>query len=52
MELQAQKEEADLVFVNTCSIREKAERKIWNKIKSEYKGLKKRDPQKVIGILG
>lgn len=49
---QAIKESADLVFANTCSIREKAETKIWNKIKNDYKGLKKKDPQKVIGILG
>ncbi|CAI2359468.1 unnamed protein product [Moneuplotes crassus] len=51
-EVKARKEAADLIFVNTCSIREKAETKIWNKIKSEYKGLKKRDPDKIIGILG
>jgi tRNA-2-methylthio-N6-dimethylallyladenosine synthase len=45
-------EDSNLVFVNTCSIREKAETKIWNKIKNEYKGLKKNDPHKVIGVLG
>lgn len=45
-------EEANLVFANTCAIREKAETKIWNKIRNDYTGLKKRDPDKIIGILG
>jgi len=34
-------EEADIVFANTCAIRENAETKIWNKINSYYKNLKK-----------
>lgn len=45
-------EDANIVFANTCSIREKAETKIWNKIKHEYATLKKKDPEKIIGILG
>jgi tRNA-2-methylthio-N6-dimethylallyladenosine synthase len=28
------KEQADVIFVNTCAIREGAEKKIWNKIES------------------
>ena len=34
-------EEADIVFANTCAIWENAEDKIWNKINSYYKNLKK-----------
>ena len=45
-------EEANVIFANTWSVRENAETKIWNKIKFDYKGIKKRDPNKVIGILG
>lgn len=45
-------EDADIVFANTCAIRENAETKIWNKINSYYKNLKKQNPQMVIGILG
>ena len=36
------KESADVVLVNTCAIREGAEKKIWNKIESQYSGIKKR----------
>lgn len=45
-------DEANVVFANTCAIREKAETKIWNKIKTEYTFLKRKDPNKVIGLLG
>ena len=45
-------ETADILLLNTCAIREGAEQKIWNKLKSKYDGMKKRNPSKVIGMLG
>jgi tRNA-2-methylthio-N6-dimethylallyladenosine synthase len=33
-------EEADVIFVNTCSIRENAESRVWNRLK-EFRTLKK-----------
>ncbi len=47
----SQLEEADLVFLNTCSIREKAEETIRKRLK-HFNGLKKRKPELTIGILG
>lgn len=44
-------EEADLVFLNTCSIREKAEQTVRKRL-SEFKGLKKNNPGMLIGMLG
>lgn len=32
---------ADVVLVNTCAIREGAEKKIWNKLESQYTYIKK-----------
>ena len=43
---------ADVLLLNTCAIREGAEQKIWNKLKSKYDAYKKRKPDKVIGLLG
>jgi tRNA-2-methylthio-N6-dimethylallyladenosine synthase len=44
-------EEADVVFVNTCSIREKAEFTVRNRLKSFGK-YKKQKPEMIIGVLG
>ncbi len=44
-------EEADVVFVNTCSIREKAELTVRNRLKSFTK-YKKQKPELIIGVLG
>ena len=44
-------EEADVVFVNTCSIRDKAELTVRNRLKSFTK-YKKRKPEMIIGVLG
>ena len=44
--------EADVVLVNTCAIRENAEKKIWNKLESTYAGIKKKNKNAVIGVLG
>ena len=42
---------ADVILVNTCSIRDNAEQRVRNRIQ-EFKSLKKRKPGLVIGILG
>ncbi|PJA07674.1 MAG: tRNA (N6-isopentenyl adenosine(37)-C2)-methylthiotransferase MiaB [Flavobacteriales bacterium CG_4_10_14_0_2_um_filter_32_8] len=44
-------EEADVVFVNTCSIREKAEQTIRQRLRSFQKA-KKKKPEMIIGVLG
>ena len=44
-------EEADVVFVNTCSIREKAEQTVRNRLRSFQKA-KKDKPELIIGVLG
>ncbi|MGB0882020.1 MAG: tRNA (N6-isopentenyl adenosine(37)-C2)-methylthiotransferase MiaB [Vicingaceae bacterium] len=44
-------DEADVVFVNTCSIREKAEQTVRNRLKSFQKA-KKENPEMIIGVLG
>ena len=44
-------EEADLIFLNTCSIREKAEQTVRKRL-TEFKKLKKSRPATLIGVLG
>ncbi|MFT5512310.1 MAG: tRNA-2-methylthio-N6-dimethylallyladenosine synthase [Bacteroidia bacterium] len=44
-------EDADIVFINTCSIRDNAEQKIRNRL-SQLKGNKKRNKDLIVGILG
>src|SRR5689334_1434844 len=44
-------EEADLILLNTCSIREKAEQTVRKRL-TEFKKLKKRRPSTLIGVLG
>lgn len=44
-------EEADLIFVNTCSIREKAEQTVRKRL-TEFKRLKKKNRELLIGVLG
>jgi tRNA-2-methylthio-N6-dimethylallyladenosine synthase len=44
-------EEADLIFLNTCSIREKAEQTVRKRL-SEFKHLKRSNPSLLIGMLG
>lgn len=44
-------EEADLVFLNTCSIREKAEQTVRKRL-GEFRTLKKQNPGMLIGMLG
>jgi len=44
-------EEADVIFVNTCSIRENAESRVWNRLK-EFRALKKNRQELTVGVLG
>lgn len=44
-------EEADLIFINTCSIREKAEATVRKRL-TEFRKLKKRKPGMLVGVLG
>lgn len=44
-------ENADVVFLNTCSIREKAETTVRNRL-NHFNAVKKRKPEMTIGVLG
>jgi tRNA-2-methylthio-N6-dimethylallyladenosine synthase len=44
-------EEADLVLLNTCSIREKAEQTVRNRL-VHFRGYKRRNPGMLVGVLG
>ena len=44
-------EEADLILVNTCSIREKAEQTVRKRL-TEFRKLKKQKPGLLVGVLG
>lgn len=45
-------EQSDIIFINTCSIRENAETRVWNRLK-EFRSLKKeKDGNLTVGVLG
>jgi len=44
-------EEADLILINTCSIREKAEQTVRNRL-NHFNGLKRKNPGITVGVLG
>ena len=44
-------EKADIILINTCSIREKAEERIRKRL-TEFRSLKKQKPSLLIGIMG
>jgi tRNA-2-methylthio-N6-dimethylallyladenosine synthase len=44
-------EQADLIFINTCSIREKAETTVRKRL-TEFKRIKKEKPGMLVGVLG
>ncbi|NQV54050.1 MAG: tRNA (N6-isopentenyl adenosine(37)-C2)-methylthiotransferase MiaB [Flavobacteriales bacterium] len=50
-ETTASADEADVVLINTCSIRDNAEQRVRNRLK-QFNQEKKANPDKVIGILG
>ena len=43
--------EADIILINTCSIRDNAEQRIWGRL-SEMRRLRKKKPALLIGIIG
>lgn len=44
-------EEADLILINTCSIRENAEQRVWGRL-DVFRVQKKRKPSLLVGIIG
>jgi tRNA-2-methylthio-N6-dimethylallyladenosine synthase len=50
-ELTENEADADLILVNTCAIREKAEDKVFSKL-GELRALKARRPELVLGVMG
>lgn len=44
-------EEADLIFLNTCAIRENAELRVRNRL-NDFKRVKKANPKALVGVLG
>ena len=51
LELTDREEEADVILINTCSIREKAQEKVFSQL-GRWKKLKRENPQVVIGVGG
>lgn len=43
--------EADVIFLNTCAIRDNAEQKIWQRLK-QFKKNKEQKPDLIVGVLG
>jgi tRNA-2-methylthio-N6-dimethylallyladenosine synthase len=43
--------EADIILINTCSIRDNAEQRIWGRL-SAMRQLKKRKPSLIVGVIG
>ncbi len=50
-EITRSNQEADAIFINTCSIRDNAEQRVLGRIR-ELKALKRKKPSLVIGIIG
>src|SRR5438105_6859689 len=45
------REDADVIIYNTCSVREHAEQKVWSRL-GELRGRKQEQPGLVIGVIG
>ena len=43
--------DADVIFLNTCAIRDNAEQKIWQRLR-DFKKNKKEKPELIVGVLG
>lgn len=50
-EITHQKEDADLILLNTCSIRDNAEQRIWSKLEG-LQQMKKKRPNLLVGVIG
>lgn len=44
-------DQADVIFINTCAIRDNAEQRIWGRLR-ELRAVKKRRPWLLVGIIG
>jgi tRNA-2-methylthio-N6-dimethylallyladenosine synthase len=44
-------EEADAVFINTCSVRDNAEQRIWGRL-DHFKSIKKKNKNLIVGVIG
>ena len=44
-------DQADIILINTCSIRDNAEQRIWGRL-SAMRQLKKRKPSLIVGVIG
>src|SRR5580704_1669280 len=45
------RDQADVIVYNTCSVREHAEQKVWSRL-GELRGRKANDPGLIIGVIG
>ena len=45
-------DEADAVFLNTCSVRENAENKIYHRLETLHRENEKRSAQRILGVIG
>ena len=43
--------QADVIFINTCSIRENAETRVRNRL-SQFSAVKRKNPKLIVGVLG
>jgi tRNA-2-methylthio-N6-dimethylallyladenosine synthase len=44
-------EQADIILVNTCSIRENAEQRVWGRL-DVFRQIKKKKPELIVGVIG
>jgi len=44
-------DDADVIFLNTCAIRDGAEQRIWDRLKS-FRQAKRKNPDLIVGVLG
>lgn len=52
MELTKNPDEADVLLINTCTVREKAQEKFFSRLGEIYRPIKERRPQVIIGVGG
>src|SRR5690349_17525169 len=44
-------DDADVILLNTCAIRDNAEQKIWTRLR-QFRSQKKKNPELIVGLLG